>query len=135
MRFMYPLKTLTQELAQKLVRLDPRREIALVLAEPKAAGEAEIFGVVRASRRPSYQHRPRFDAEFAIVVPNALSGQGLGKRLMLALIARCQAAGIKELWGDVLAENDAMLGLAKKLGFRTEKHPDEGHLLRVVRTI
>jgi acetyltransferase len=131
MRFMYPLKALTHELAARLTRLDPQREIALVLAERTPAGVAQLFGVARASRLPSYRHRPRSDAEFAIVIPKALSGQGFGLRLMQTLIARCQGIGIRTLWGDVLAENGAMLALAKKLGFILEKHPDEGHLLRV----
>ncbi len=139
MRFMYPLKALTHDLAVRLTQLDPNRDVALVLAAPTPAGEAQIYAVVRASRTPSYQHRIRTDAEFAIVIPQALSGQGIGKKLMLALIQRCQAAGIRSLWGDVLAENSAMLALARKLEFNVEKHPDRdfggGNMVRVVRTI
>ncbi len=139
MRFMYPLKALTQELAVRLTQLDPNREIALVLAAPAPVGEAQIYAVVRASRTPSYRHRVRTDAEFAIVIPQALSGQGLGKKLMNELIQRCQAAGVRSLWGDVLAENAVMLSLARKLGFAVQKHPDAefggGNLVRVVRSI
>ena len=138
MRFMYPLKVLTPELAARLTQLDPNRDIALVLAAPAPVGEAEIYAVVRASRTPSYQHRIRTDAEFAIVIPQALSGQGLGKKLMLALIQRCQAVGIRSLWGDILTENSAMLALARKLEFNIEKHPDRefgSHSVRMVRAI
>ncbi len=139
MRFMYPLKALTHDLAARLTQLDPSRDIALVLAAPEKAGavigQAQIFAVVRASRTPSYQHRKRDDAEFAIVIPQALSGQGLGQMLMLTIMQRCRTAGINRLWGDVLAENAAMLGLARKLSFKVEKHPDTGHLLRVTRVI
>ena len=139
MRFMYPLKALTHDLAARLTQLDPNRDIALVLAAPEPAGEAQIYAVVRASRTPSYQHRIRTDAEFAIVIPRALSGQGLGKKLMLELIQRCKAAGIRSLWGDVLAENVTMLALARKLDFTVQKHPDRdfggSNLVRVVRAI
>ena len=139
MRFMYPLKALTHDLAVRLTQLDPNRDIALVLAAPAPAGEAQIYAVVRAARTPSYRHRIRTDAEFAIVIPQALSGQGLGKKLMLELIQRCQAVGIRSLWGDVLAENAAMLALARKLEFNVVKHPDSefggGNLVRVVRAI
>ena len=73
------------------------------------------------------------------MIPQALSGQGLGNQLMLELIQRCQAAGIRSLWGDVLAENAAMLALARKLEFTVQKHPDRefggGNLVRVVRAI
>ena len=139
MRFMYPLKALTHDLAVRLTQLDPSRDIALVLAAPAPVGVAQIYAVVRASRTPSYRHRIRTDAEFAIVIPQALSGQGLGNQLMLELIQRCQAAGIRSLWGDVLAENAAMLALARKLEFTIQKHPDRefggGNLVRVVRAI
>ncbi len=139
MRFMYPLKALTHDLAVRLTQLDPHRDIALVLAAPAPIGEAQIYAVVRASRTPSYRHRIRTDAEFAIVIPQALSGQGLGKKLMLELIQRCQQVGIRSLWGDVLAENAAMLALARKLEFTVQKHPDRdfggGNLVRVVRAI
>ena len=139
MRFMYPLKALTHDLAVRLTQLDANRDIALVLAAPAPVGEAQIYAVVRASHTPSYRHRIRTDAEFAIVIPQALSGQGLGKKLMLALIQRCQAAGIRSLWGDVLAENTAMLALARKLEFTVQKHPDRdfggGNMVRVVRAI
>ena len=139
MRFMYPLKALTHDLAVRLTQLDPNRDIALVLAAPAPVGEAQIYAVVRASRTPSYRHRLRTDAEFAIVIPRALSGQGLGKKLMLELIRRCQQLGIRSLWGDVLADNAAMLALARKLEFDVQKHPDRdfggGNLVRVVRAI
>jgi acyl-CoA synthetase (NDP forming)/GNAT superfamily N-acetyltransferase len=139
MRFMYPLKALTHDLAVRLTQLDPNRDIALVLAAPAPVGEAQIYAVVRASRTPSYRHRIRTDAEFAIVIPQALSGQGLGKKLMLELIKRCQQVGINSLWGDVLAENAPMLALARKLEFNVVKHPDRdfggGNLVRVIRAI
>lgn len=139
MRFMHPLKALTHDLAVRLTQLDPHRDIALVLAAPKPVGQAEIYAVVRASRAPSYRHRIRTDAEFAIVIPQALSGQGLGTKLMLELIQRCQAAGIRSLWGDVLTENAAMLALARKLDFKVQKHPEQdyggGNMVRVVRAI
>ena len=139
MRFMYPIKALTHDLAVRLTQLDANRDIALVLAAPAPVGAAQIYAVVRAARTPSYRHRIRTDAEFAIVIPQALSGQGLGKRLMFELFQRCQLAGIRTIWGDVLAENSAMLALARKLGFAIEKHPDSefggGNLVRVVRAI
>jgi acetyltransferase len=69
------------------------------------------------------------------VLPNALSGQGLGARLMQHLLRRCQEQGVTTLWGDVLAENTAMLALARKLHFSVEKHPNDAHLVRVTRTI
>ncbi len=38
----------------------------------------------------------------------AYTGLGLGYHLMQRLIAACRARGVRELWGDVLAENHAL---------------------------
>ncbi len=126
MRFMFPLKQLTHELAAKLTQLDYRREIALALCAPDPPGQAELFGVARASL-DVYQKR----AEFAIVIPRALSGQGFGARMLQKLMLRCRRLGMQEIWGDVLIENEAMLALARKLGFDIEPHPDVRHQVRV----
>lgn len=133
MRFLHPLKALSQEAAIRLSDLDPQREMALVLSDQQPPGSAQIYAVVRASRTPSCAHRKRVDAEFAIVVPRALSGQGLGKRLMRALMQRAKHMGIQRLWGDVLHENAPMLALARSLGFAVEKHPEDSHIVRVVK--
>jgi len=130
MRFMFPLKQLTHELAAKLTQLDYRREIALVLCAPDAPGHAELFGVVRASL-DVYRKR----AEFAIVIPRALSGQGFGKRLLQKLMSRCHALGMQEIWGDVLAENESMLALVRKLEFEVDPHPDVRHQVRVRKSL
>ena len=126
LRFMYPLKSLTHELSAKLSQLDYRREIALVLTDFAPPGASELFAVVRASFDEDAS-----SAEFAIVIPNALSGQGIGKRLLGLIIARVRASGLTELWGNVLAENRAMLNLASKLGFEHHAQPDEPGMVRV----
>ena len=130
MRFMFPLKQLTHELAAKLTQLDYRREIALALCAPDAPGHAELFGVVRASL-DVYKKR----AEFAIVIPRALSGQGFGKRMLQKLMSRCKALGMLEIWGDVLIENEPMLALVRKLDFEIEAHPDVRHQVRVRKSL
>jgi acetyltransferase len=126
MRFLYPMKMLTIELAERLTRLHRQREIALVLTNSKPAGEAPIYAVVRASRQPYSKI-----AEFAIVVPRALSGQGIGRVLMQELILRCELAGVDELVGDVLVDNHAMLHLARALGFGVRHHPQTGGQLQL----
>jgi acetyltransferase len=119
MRFLYPMKMLTDELANKLSKLHRHREVAIVLSDFAPPGEAQIFAVVRASRQPYSKA-----ADFAIVVPRALSHQGIGRLLMLELINRCKAAGVTQLLGDVLADNSAMMALARSLGFQFSHHAD-----------
>ena len=63
-------------------------------------------------------------AEFAILVRSDLKGQGLGRLLMNKIIACCRSRGTGEVKGLVLASNQAMLGLARRLGFRVDPGPD-----------
>lgn len=123
MRFLYPLKSLTHDLAARLTQLDYDREIALVLADLEPPGQAKLFGVVRASFEPDLGR-----AEFAIVIPRQLAGQGLGTRLMMHIIELTRTAGMGQIYGDTLPENKAMRALARKLGFHEEL---KDHLIRL----
>ena len=115
MRFLYPLKALTHDLAARLTQLDYDREIALVLADHEPPGQAKLYGVVRASFDPAQR-----SAEFAIVIPKQLGGQGLGTRLLQRIIELCRAADMRRMHGDTLPENQAMRALARKCGFHEE---------------
>lgn len=123
LRFLYPLKAMTHDLAARLTQLDYDRELALVLADDLPAGQARLYGVVRASFDAD-----RVAAEFAIVVPRVLSGQGLGTLMLGRLIELCRTAGLRRIVGDTLPENAPMRALARKLGFAEEL---KDHLVRL----
>lgn len=123
MRFLFPLKALTHDLAARLTQLDYDREIALVLADLEPPGQSKVFGVVRVSFEPDIGR-----AEFAIVIPKQLAGQGLGTRLMMHIIELTRTAGMRQIYGDTLPENQAMRALARKLGFREVL---KDHLIRL----
>ena len=58
MRFFMPMKQLSHAMAAQLTQIDYDREMAFVLADPAAAGRAEIHGVagsppIRMGKRPS----------------------------------------------------------------------------------
>ena len=63
-------------------------------------------------------------AEFAIVVKSDLKSRGLGRLLMEKIIRYCRERGIGKLAGEVLAGNERMLSLARKLGFTARRVPD-----------
>ncbi|MFO1328028.1 MAG: GNAT family N-acetyltransferase [Rubrivivax sp.] len=72
-------------------------------------------------------------AEFAIVVADAWQRLGIGRRLMRALAATAQAAGVRWLHGEVLHDNGPMCRLMRGLRFerRVPALPeDTGCLLR-----
>ncbi|WP_448509147.1 bifunctional acetate--CoA ligase family protein/GNAT family N-acetyltransferase [Immundisolibacter sp.] len=126
LRFFVPMKELGHSLAARLTQIDYDREMALILTEPGIPGTTEIFGVVRIAADPDNER-----AEYAVVVPEHMTGQGLGALLMRRIIDYAQRRGIREIWGDVLRENAAMLGLVRKLGFRVRDDPDDPSLVRV----
>jgi acetyltransferase len=66
------------------------------------------------------------EAEFAIIVQSELKGQGLGRALLDKLIRYCRTRGTKEVVGQVLPDNRAMLSLAEHLGFTRRLLPDDG---------
>ena len=67
----------------------------------------------------------RDSAEFAVIIADPWHGKGLGEKLIDEVINIARDSGVKLLWGEILATNEPMLGLVRKLGF-TVKDPEEG---------
>jgi L-amino acid N-acyltransferase YncA len=62
----------------------------------------------------------RFTVEDSIYVAPGCTGQGVGRALLAAVIARCAGAGLRAMYafiGD--SENAASIGLHRSLGFET----------------
>jgi acetyltransferase len=123
-RFFAPMKALPHLTAARFTQIDYDREMAFVIAEHGAAGEAELHAVVRIVADPDNAR-----AEFAIVVEHVLTGLGLGMLLMRQAIDYARHRGIGELYGDVLADNTVMRGLCRSLGFAETNAED--HVVRV----
>lgn len=130
LRFFQPIQKMSHEMAARLTQIDYEREMALVLTDMGLPGEAEIDGVVRLIVDPDGE-----SAEYAVTVGSTLKGRGLGKRLMNEIIAYGRRLGLKRIYGHVLAENRAMLGLNKALGFATMRDPDDPGVVRVTLTL
>ncbi len=126
LRFLHPIKELKADLLQRLTRIDPRNEFALVIAEPLPPGQALVGAVARLAIDEGTR-----EAEFAILVSRFLAGKGLGRMLMKQLIRWARLKRLDAIYGDVLEENEAMLGLADSLGFRRRVVPDDPGIVRV----
>lgn len=111
MRFFMPMKQLPPALAARLTQIDYDREMAFV-AFPEGRQDG-LWGVGRLAADPD-----RARAEFALLVRSDIKERGLGLRLLQTLIEHAQRMGVRELWGEVLAENQRMLALADHFGFR-----------------
>jgi len=71
-------------------------------------------------------------AEFAIIIRSDLRRQGLGSILLQKLIDYARNRGIKELFGDTLAENPSVIELVKGFGFRVGTSRDGGWTVPLV---
>lgn len=111
-RFFGMIKELPHTQLARFTQIDYDREMAFIATSPDEHGHPETLGVVRAISDPDNQ-----TAEFAIIVRSDMKGQGLGWHQLEKMIRYCRARGTKQLVGQVLSENKAMLGLAKRLGF------------------
>ena len=122
-------RAITREYIEELTRVDFSRDMAL--AATVMIGDKEtLIGVARYVR-----DKDNGGAEFAIVVADAWQGRGIGRRLLEELIDAARSHGLKRLYGDILALNQPMLKLLRKLGFSIGRNPDDATLTRATLNI
>jgi acetyltransferase len=124
-RFATPLKRLSSEQLAYLADLDGRNRVAWCATIQTDSGERGIAlgRYVRLENEPSV-------AEFALAVVDEFQGQGVGFRLMNALVFAARKNGISTLRGCVLASNRHMLSLCRRFG-ATLRESDAGSTLTV----
>ena len=118
LRFFAPIRELSHSFAARLSQVDYDREMALV-----AQHEGTTLGVARYFADPD-----RLRAEYAIAVRSDWKARGVGYLLMTSLIGAARQAGIGELVGDVLHENQPMLEMCRALGFTLAANPSDAAL-------
>jgi acetyltransferase len=123
LRFFSHVKQLNHRMAARLTQIDYDREMGLILVDPQAA-TPEILGIMRISADAVGAR-----AEYAGSVRSDLKRRGLGRLLLEEIIEYARRRGVRELWGEVLAENEAMLSLARKLGFTLRSHPEDPSII------
>ncbi|TAG77573.1 MAG: GNAT family N-acetyltransferase [Betaproteobacteria bacterium] len=124
LRFMMPIKELSQAMIERFTQIDYGRELALVGVSGEdlrgRGEESEIRGVARITPTT---HPER--CEFAIVVEESMQGSGLARALMHRLIDAARQRGYREMEGVVLRENPRMLKFCESLGFTVKPSPDD----------
>lgn len=129
LRFFSHVKELDHRTAARLTQIDYDREMAFVLFDP-AAAEPEMLGVMRISADPDGAR-----AEYAGATRSDLKGLGYGRLLLEEIIAYAAKRGVREVWGEVLAENAPMLGLVRSLGFSIATSEDDHSVMIVTRPL
>ena len=105
----------SDEELRRWTHIDPSREGALV-AIVSSAGAERLIGVVRYA-----MDKGTDAAEFAIVISDDWHGKGLGGKLLSALIDLARQSGVRRVFGTTLSENNAMLCLSRRLGFKLSR--------------
>ncbi|MGH8111129.1 MAG: GNAT family N-acetyltransferase [Rhodanobacteraceae bacterium] len=100
-------RELPRSIVAQVRKLDPERLVAFVIDDG-----GEIRAVADLHIEPPDAH----EAEFGLIVGKAVSGLGLGRRLMARLLAEAHRRGITAVTGCVSAENARMLRLCRDLG-------------------
>ena len=125
LRFFGPIRELTHEMAARLTQIDYDREMAFLLLD----GE-ELLGVGRLAAEPNFEQ-----AEFALVVATDRQRRGYGELLLRHVIAYARSRGIKQVIGHVLRENEKMLALTERLGFKKQSGTSGGYDLNVLKLL
>ncbi|HXF79355.1 MAG TPA: GNAT family N-acetyltransferase, partial [Usitatibacter sp.] len=126
LRFSSAVRELTPAMLARFTQIDYDREMAFIAVIPDGEDEREI-GVCRYIRLPD-----RTTCEYAIAVADGWQGKGLGETMMRRLIAVARERGLSTMMGWVNSDNEAMLDLCGRLGFRVEREPGDPLTRRVV---
>jgi acetyltransferase len=130
-RFMQHKKQLDDAALQRGVCPRPGREFAFVATIPAADG----IDIVGAAQYVPADETDDKTCEFAITVAEDWRGSGLASKLLASLVRRARRDGYETVQGMVIAENTAMLGLARKLRFKIEPVPGDATMRRVRRAL
>jgi acetyl coenzyme A synthetase (ADP forming)-like protein len=111
-RFLHPVKSLSDEMLDRLTAVDGSEHIALVVAQ----GEDSNERIVAVGRYQTQESRPEV-AEVSFLVEDAMQRRGIGTQLLDTLAELARAHGITRFAADVLADNRQMLSVFRKAGY------------------
>ena len=113
-RFLQPLRELAPGTLAALTQPDQSRHVAMAAVDGGTIiGEGRYVALGNSGR-----------AEFAIAVTDEWQRNGIGARLLGALMGAARQAGLAALEGEVLRTNTAMLKFAGRAGFRMKASAD-----------
>ena len=128
-RFHNAIRELDPRMLHAATHVDYRRHLALIAEWFDGDAEVEI-GAAR-----YFVRKDGKTAEFAIAVADAWQRQGLARHLLERLMRIAVKRGIERFEGEVLEENQGMVGLALDLGFDVREHASEPGVLVVERDL
>ena len=121
MRLFVHVRELQVSQLARMTQIDYDREMAFIAVRKRDDDSDETLGVVRGVADPDNEY-----AEFAIIIRSDLKGMGLGHILMEKLIAYFRQRGTRQLVGEALSDNRAMIELMHDLGFGVRSNVGDG---------
>jgi acetyltransferase len=124
-RFMDSVRELSPGMLQHFIQVDYVRHMALIAVSERDGAEVQV-GVAR-----YVVDQSGLSCEFSIVIADEWQRRGLGERLMRLLMDTARSAGVRWMYGEVLAGNQRMLKLTAKLNFAVHFDPIDPRMMRV----
>jgi acetyltransferase len=123
-RFFSAVREFSDETVRRLTDFDPASEFAVVVIRKENGREIPIAG-------GRFVHCDDRRCEFSVLVGDPWQGQRIGHRILRTLIREASRRGLRQMDGYVLADNRAMLKLARAHGFMVDDS-GEGAGVRIV---
>jgi L-amino acid N-acyltransferase YncA len=115
------------ELLDRLVRVDYRREMALVAVTGEGAQES-IIAVARYGGNPAY-------CEFAVAVADEWQDRDIGTQLSEQLFGYAKTNGVRRMYAVLQADNQRMLKLADELHMKVRRSAEDNSIVEAWRTL
>lgn len=125
-RFFASVQQIPEELLRKVSNPNPARDHVLIAVRNDGYQEAPV-GLARFYVSPTGKR-----CEFALIVGDRWQHQGVGRRLLDALVVEARRRGLQRIEGLVLADNPEMIRLAEAQGFSI-LDSDEGPTIKLMR--
>lgn len=122
-RLLHTMPHLTEDMALAFCTPDPQNDVCLVL-EGRGDLDGEILGGARITG--SLDDR---SCEFSVSLRPEAQGLGLARGALQTALAAGMEMGYTRVWGSVHVCNEAMLRLARSMGFRVQRDPDDAALM------
>jgi acetyltransferase len=137
-RFGSAVRELSSRMLARFTLIDYDREMALVAVRTERISTAtglfseteRIVGVSRYITNPDST-----TCEFSLAIADDYSGQGLGSRMLLSIMDLARSKGLSQMRGLVLANNERMLKLMRRLGFTIKPYEEEPEFRLCVRSL
>lgn len=118
-RFLGTVSAFSDDFVNGLTAGDPARQYAVLVVRTEDGEEMPVAGGRLVLDAPPDGK----SCEFSLIVGDRWQGQGIGQRILYALIAEARRRRLHTMVGHILRDNRPMLVLARHTGFIIEAEP------------